>query len=238
LPSNQERLFTSDDKELTMNRFARVVGTLFIAAAASTVGAADAEPPKKRGDTSFMPVDGREPLASVISRVKADKPKVAKRQTDLLNERYDMTNRPAKGVTMFRGKPVQEGVRAKLASGTSWAALSRLSPEEVQAKDLFPAGFLPLPHPNHPEGGMLFPQFHIDEIKKQEGRDLTRFDLDFDLPDHLLPEFPPAIFRRPPYLHDGRLLTLEDTIEFFNLILETQLTDPEKADLLAFLRAS
>jgi len=23
----------------------------------------------------------------------------------------------------------------------------------------------------------------------------------------------------PPYLHDGRLLTLEDTIEFFNLIL-------------------
>ena len=26
----------------------------------------------------------------------------------------------------------------------------------------------------------------------------------------------------PPYLHDGRLLTLEDTVEFFNLILETQ----------------
>ena len=28
----------------------------------------------------------------------------------------------------------------------------------------------------------------------------------------------------PPYLHDGRLLTLEDTVEFFNLILEDQLT--------------
>ena len=41
---------------------------------------------------------------------------------------------------------------------------------------------------------MLFPKFHIDEIKKQEARDLTRFDLDFDLPDHLLPEFPPPIF--------------------------------------------
>ena len=37
-------------------------------------------------------------------------------------------------------------------------------------------------------------KFHIDEIKKQEGRDLTRFDLDFDLPDHFLPEFPPPIF--------------------------------------------
>ena len=45
-----------------------------------------------------------------------------------------------------------------------------------------------------PEGGMVFPKFHIDEIKKQEQRDLTRFDLDFDLPDHFLPEFPPAIF--------------------------------------------
>ena len=41
---------------------------------------------------------------------------------------------------------------------------------------------------------MLFPKFHIDEIKKQEDRDLTRFDLDFDLPDHFLPEFPPPIF--------------------------------------------
>ena len=41
----------------------------------------------------------------------------------------------------------------------------------------------------------------------------------------------------PPYLHDGRLLTLEDTIEFFNLILETRLSDAEKKDLLAFLYA-
>ena len=41
----------------------------------------------------------------------------------------------------------------------------------------------------------------------------------------------------PPYLHDGRLLTLEDTVEFFNLVLETKLTDAEKVDLAAFLRA-
>jgi cytochrome c peroxidase len=41
----------------------------------------------------------------------------------------------------------------------------------------------------------------------------------------------------PPYLHDGRLLTLEDTVEFFNLILEVQLTQQEKSDLVAFMRA-
>lgn len=40
----------------------------------------------------------------------------------------------------------------------------------------------------------------------------------------------------PPYFHDGRLLTLEDTIEFFNLLLSTKLTAAEKRDLAAFLR--
>jgi cytochrome c peroxidase len=41
----------------------------------------------------------------------------------------------------------------------------------------------------------------------------------------------------PPYLHDGRLLTLEDTVEFFNLILGAKLGEAEKRDLVAFLRA-
>jgi cytochrome c peroxidase len=40
----------------------------------------------------------------------------------------------------------------------------------------------------------------------------------------------------PPYLHDGRLLTLEDSVEFFNIVLGTQLTPDEKRDLTAYLR--
>ncbi len=40
----------------------------------------------------------------------------------------------------------------------------------------------------------------------------------------------------PPYMHDGRLLTLEDTVEFFNLVLGVQLTPQEKAALVAFMR--
>ena len=40
----------------------------------------------------------------------------------------------------------------------------------------------------------------------------------------------------PPYLHDGRCLTLEDTVEFFNLVLELKLSKEEKQDLVAFLR--
>ena len=39
-----------------------------------------------------------------------------------------------------------------------------------------------------------------------------------------------------PYLHDGRLMTIEDTVEFFNLILCTRLSAQEKKALTAFLR--
>src|SRR5690348_14675977 len=80
--------------------------------------------------------------------------------------RYDLSNRPAAGVAMSRGKPVQDGVRVRLPSGTSWDQLAAMSADEIREKGVFPAGFLPLPHPNHAEGGMLFPQFHIDEIKR------------------------------------------------------------------------
>ena len=41
----------------------------------------------------------------------------------------------------------------------------------------------------------------------------------------------------PPYNHDGRLLTLEDTVEFFNLVTGVNLTAREKEDLVAFMRA-
>jgi cytochrome c peroxidase len=41
----------------------------------------------------------------------------------------------------------------------------------------------------------------------------------------------------PPYLHDERLLTLDDTVEFFNIVLETKLTKQQKSDLVAFMRA-
>jgi cytochrome c peroxidase len=41
----------------------------------------------------------------------------------------------------------------------------------------------------------------------------------------------------PPYLHDDRLMTLEDTVEFFNLVLGLKLEAGEKTDLVAFMRA-
>ena len=70
---------------------------------------------------------------------------------------------------------------------------------------------------------MLFPHFEIERVKQQDNRDLTRFDLDFDLPDHILPEFPQAIFLSTrPDLGDvskGKLVTLDNYYELFNGIL-------------------
>jgi cytochrome c peroxidase len=45
-----------------------------------------------------------------------------------------------------------------------------------------------------------------------------------------------GIKESPPYFHDGRLLTLEDVVEFFNVILETRLEPREKEALVAFMR--
>jgi cytochrome c peroxidase len=44
-----------------------------------------------------------------------------------------------------------------------------------------------------------------------------------------------GIKESPPYLHDGRLPTLDDAVEFFNLVLRLRLTDEEKGDLVRFL---
>jgi cytochrome c peroxidase len=173
--------------------------------------------------TSYMPVNITEDFSTTMHRMQAAKPAIEKRQQDLLEQRYDLGNHPAKGVTMSGGKVIQEGVRIKLPAGVTWDSLASMTPEQIRAKGVFPAGFMPLPHPNHPEGGMVFPKFHIDEIKRQEGRDLTRFDLDYDLPDHFLPEFPAPIYLTTrPDLGDvshGQLVTIENYYQIFNGIL-------------------
>jgi cytochrome c peroxidase len=201
-----------------------VIGVGLAGTAAGTKGlqaqkeAAAADAPS----SSYISVNEGE-FRSVFGRMSADKAKVMKRQAELLTARYDLANRPAAGVTMSRGKPIQEGVRVKLPAGMTWEALAKMTPDEIRGKGLFPGGFMPLPHPNHPEGGMVFPKFQIDEVKKQTDRDLTRFDLDFDLPDRFLPEFPAPIYltTRPDLgdVSQGQLVTTHNYYELFNGVL-------------------
>jgi cytochrome c peroxidase len=164
-----------------------------------------------------------EDFKATVERLQRDKPQFAKRHRDLLAERYDLADKPAIGVTMARGKPVQDGVRVKLPKDATWDNLAAMTPDEIKSKKVWPSGFFPLPHPHHEAGGMVFPQPLIDETKKQTDRDLTRFDLDYDFPQHVLPEFPAPIYLTTrPDLGDvskGQLVTLTSYYELFKDIL-------------------
>ena len=124
----------------------------------------------------------------------ADKNQVLNAQETLLESRYDLRNNPSNVQMSGNRKAVQQGVRVKLHGGATWASLASMTPEQIKQQNLFPHGFRPLPHVKHPTGGMVFPKQQIDAIQKAEARDLQRFDVDFDLPDHLTPEFPPPMF--------------------------------------------
>ena len=164
-----------------------------------------------------------EDFETVKARDEKDKPRAMQRQRELLEERYDLSDRAA-DVKMSGGRrSVQEGVRVKLQDGMTWKRLSQMSPAQIREANVFPQGFRPLPHVKHETGGMVFPKFEIDEIDKRERRSLQRFDVDFDLPDYLLPEFPPPIFLTTrPELGDvskGQLLTTRNFFQLLNGIV-------------------
>lgn len=164
-----------------------------------------------------------ESFPALVKRLQMAKPEFAERHQKLLEQRYDLADAPAKDAAMSRGKPVQGGVRVKLSKGMTWEKLAAMKPDEIKSADAWPAGFFPLPHPHHEAGGMVFPKPQIDEVKKQTARDIIRFDLDFDLPQHLLPEFPAPIYLTTrPDLGDvskGKLVTLRNFNELFKDIL-------------------
>lgn len=181
--------------------------------------------PEARGKSSYDQVSpvllGQQTFAEMMAKDKADKAEVLARQKKLLEERYDLTARPDPMVTMTRGKPIPVGPTARLHAGQTWEKLATLTPEAIRDQGLFPKGYLPLPHPKHEVGGMLFPQMEIKLLKR-----LERFDIDFDLPEHFLPEFPPAIFltTRPDLgdVSQGKLVTVENFQELFGGILNAK----------------
>jgi cytochrome c peroxidase len=207
---------------------------------AATVLSAQPAPKPATPPSSYQPVALHEEFRAVVARMKAAKPEIMKRQMSLLAERYDLSDHADTGATMSRGKPLQGGVRAKLSNGTTWDGLAQMTPDQIRDKNVFPAGFMPLPHANHPEGGMIFPKFHIDAIKKEEERDLTRFDLEFDIPEHFLPEFPaPMYLTTRPDLGDvtgGKLLTIENFFDIFNGILNPKQIEGVRLLLTPFMQ--
>ncbi len=198
-------------KTLRLNKLTLTV-LLIVGVIVITAQVADKQTAKR--ESSYTSVI-EEPLADVITKDKAARASIMKRQRALLAERYDTTARTTTDVTMSRGKPLPVGPTAKL-KGVTWAQLAEMTPEEIKGKNIFP--YLPLPHPNHPVGGMVFPQMSIDSFSR-----LQRFDLDFDLPEHFLPEFPPALFLTTHKdlgdVSQGKVITVDNYYDLFNGLL-------------------
>lgn len=177
----------------------------------------EGEPPKVKDvgvADSFLPVVIEEDFDDVLAEDTAEKEDFMERQRALLEERYDLSDNPSDVMMSGGRRAVQQGVRVQLPEGVTWQQLSQMSPAEIKEQNLFPMGFRPLPHPKHDAGGQVYPDNQIEAMLEKEARDLERFDIAFDLPDHLMPEFPPPIFLTThPQLGDvsqGQVLSIKN----------------------------
>ena len=95
----------------------------------------------------------QESFSALVARMKAAKPDIMKHHMALLEERYDLSNRPAPGVTMSRGKSVQAGVRAKLPAGITWERLAAMTPKKSETKTSSPGASSPCRTRTIPKAG-------------------------------------------------------------------------------------
>ncbi len=155
-------------------------------------------------------------FAEVMKKESAARPKGTAMQRKLLESRYNLEPKLDPEVKMARGKPLAVGPTARLAEGMTWENLAALSPNEIRKRNLFP--YPSLPHPLHANGGQVFPQVQIQMFPR-----LERFDVEFDIPNEFLPEFPPAIFLQSrPELGDvsrGQIVSLSNFRELFKEIM-------------------
>jgi cytochrome c peroxidase len=165
------------------------------------------------------PLGAMKPMQTFEETKKADvaaKPAAMETQKDLLAQRYNLQPKLDPKVKMSRGKPVPVGPTARLKEGVSWEELAAMSPADIRKGAAFP--YPPLPHPLQKNGGQVFPQAQIEMFPR-----LQRFDVDFDLPEAFLPEFPPAIFlQNRPELGDvsrGQVVSINNFRELFKDLL-------------------
>jgi len=147
----------------------------------------------------------------------AQKPELMRDVRAYMASRFDFGGRAFPGVTMTGGKPIMAGPVARLPEGVaSFEALAALAPSQIKSGDLFP--FKPLAHPLQTTAHMLFPRSWTRAHPEHE-----RIDVDFDIPDDYLPEFPPPMFltthKELGDVTEGREVTLGNYYGIFNGLL-------------------
>jgi cytochrome c peroxidase len=196
---------------------------VFQAAKAPALTPALNDQPKGGDITGFDfyrdPLNADKPMmtfAEVMRQDIAEKPKVMELQRRLLEKRYDLKPRLDPEAKMSRGKPLAVGPTARLPEGMTWEALAAMAPADVRKQGAFP--YPSLPHPKQATGGQVFPPMQIAMFPR-----LERFDVDFDLPEAFLPEFPPAIFLQSrPELGDvsrGEVVSINNFRRLFKDLL-------------------
>jgi cytochrome c peroxidase len=165
------------------------------------------------------PLNAQRPMQTFDELMQADiqaKPQVMAAHRQLLERRYDLTARFDPQATMSRGKPIPVGPTARLAPGMEWNTLAGMTPEAIRQGNLFP--YPALPHPKQVTGGQVFPAMQIAMFPR-----LERFDVDFDLPEAFIPEFPPALFLQSrPELGDvsrGEVVSINNYYRLFKDLL-------------------
>jgi cytochrome c peroxidase len=170
----------------------------------------------KMQESSYAPVMITKSFEAVRERDVAEKPEVMAKHMALLKERYDLSGKTDLTARMSGGKPLPVGPTAKLRDGMTWESLGSMSPEEIKQKGAFP--YPPLPHVKHATGGMV-----VAPMQLKTHPELVRFDVDFDLPEAYLPEFPPPLFliSRPDLgdVSGGKEITINNYYEMMNGIL-------------------
>ena len=173
-----------------------------------------------KGAITYDSVDRIGEFASWRAAVHGRKASVQKDRAGYLNTRYDWAAmRTDAACRMSGGKLIPMGPVTRLPKdAATWDALAKLTPDEIRRRDLFPEGFRPLSHPLHSTGHMLFPESWIKAHPEHR-----RFDIDHDLGDAFLPEFPPPLYLTTrPDMGDvarGREITLENFREVFDGVL-------------------
>jgi cytochrome c peroxidase len=142
------------------------------------------------GRSSYGSVDDVASFEEFFCMCSENKARVMEERRRYLAERYDFNGTATSDVTMTRGKPLPVGPAARLPKGVAtWEDLAGLRSDQIRERNLFPLGFRPLSHPLHTVGHQLFPPMWLKVHSEHK-----RFDVDFDLPERYLPEFPPPLF--------------------------------------------
>jgi cytochrome c peroxidase len=156
-------------------------------------------------------------FADWVKWQSGQKPKLMAEVHSYMRGRYDFSATAIAGVTMTRGKPIMTGPVARLPAGiSSFEELAELAPDEIRNRGVFP--YLPLAHQLQTTAHMVFPAAWVEAHPEH-----ARIDVDFDIPDAYLPEFPPPMFlTNHKELGDvtrGREVTLGNYYEIFDGLL-------------------